>query len=249
MLGLILSPRQVGRARGTPTYAGWTPMTPGNLTAWYDANVGITQSAGLVSQWNDQSGNGYNLTASGSNRPTCQGTGWNSSKPTLSFDGTSTFMQTISGLGSLVNGSNTNFSVLATVKATSNTNYKIISGWDANDGTTRYVTGCSNAHQMFMTDSTNSPVGSATMDGLNAVVAYLIGGGTASTYINGSLDMNGVTFGQNASGATRFLLGLHPLGAFVWLGVMSEVLVYASKLTSTDVANYRAYAQTKWTGL
>lgn len=49
----------------------WTPAeitTP----AWFDADDAstITESGGLVSQWNDKTGNGKNLTSSGTNQPT-----------------------------------------------------------------------------------------------------------------------------------------------------------------------------------
>jgi hypothetical protein len=47
------------------------PGSVGNLEAWYDASdTGtISSSSGLVTQWDDKSGNGRHLTASGGDRP------------------------------------------------------------------------------------------------------------------------------------------------------------------------------------
>lgn len=51
--------------------AAWVPTDLADLYAWYDASDAstITASSGLVSQWNDKSGGGYNLTSSGVSRP------------------------------------------------------------------------------------------------------------------------------------------------------------------------------------
>jgi len=56
--------------RGSGAWTGSLPVTSG-LRAWFDAsNSGsITSSAGLVSQWNDVSGNGRHLTSASAGRP------------------------------------------------------------------------------------------------------------------------------------------------------------------------------------
>src|SRR5260221_2651489 len=65
---------------------GWRPLvsgaafTPASLTgllAWYKADAGVTLSGSNVTQWNDQTSNGYNLTPS-TNPPTFSATGFNS---------------------------------------------------------------------------------------------------------------------------------------------------------------------------
>lgn len=65
-----------------------------DLVAWYDPSdaTSITQSSNLVSQINDKSGNGFNLTASGVNRPTYNATGILSNSPGLYFDGSANVM-------------------------------------------------------------------------------------------------------------------------------------------------------------
>lgn len=73
-LGLGLYSQQGGGA------AAWTPASLGaNLKGWWKADAGVSQVAGVVSAWADQSGNGNDLTASGA--PTYSATGFNSALP------------------------------------------------------------------------------------------------------------------------------------------------------------------------
>jgi len=57
--------------KGANEWFGTLPVVSG-LRAWFDASVAnsITSSAGLVSQWNDLSGNGRHLTSATTGRPT-----------------------------------------------------------------------------------------------------------------------------------------------------------------------------------
>lgn len=68
-----------------PHAAGGGPPTT-DLWAYYEADSGVTQSGGAVSQWNDLSGNARHLTqGTGTNQPTF-------SSNTISFDGTNDFL-------------------------------------------------------------------------------------------------------------------------------------------------------------
>lgn len=64
------------------------PVDLPNLAAWYPYRTGVTASAGLVSQWSDQSGNGNHLVqATEANRPTIE-SDWS-----ITFNGTSSQME------------------------------------------------------------------------------------------------------------------------------------------------------------
>ena len=67
----------------------WTVEKLSQLRAWYDASdaATITESGGLISAWNDKSGGGYHVSASGSARPTYTSSGLNS-KSVVTFGGT-----------------------------------------------------------------------------------------------------------------------------------------------------------------
>jgi hypothetical protein len=70
----------------------WTPAQVATAL-WLDASdsATITASSGLVSQWNDKSGNSNNFTATGASRPTT-GTRTINSLNTLDFNGTTAFL-------------------------------------------------------------------------------------------------------------------------------------------------------------
>jgi hypothetical protein len=73
-------------------------FTPALLrpVAWYDAadTATITESSGAVSQWNDKSGNGYNiLQATGANQPTT-GTRTQNNRNVIDFDGSNDQLRT-----------------------------------------------------------------------------------------------------------------------------------------------------------
>ena len=48
---------------------GWSPDDETSLQAWYQNAVGITLNGSDVSQWDDSSANGYDMTASGTEQP------------------------------------------------------------------------------------------------------------------------------------------------------------------------------------
>ena len=89
--GIISSGASIGGhdGMGSPSGAGggFNPIDL-NPLIYLDANVGVTESAGLVSAWADQSGNNNDFTqVTGSLQPEYQATGLNS-LPSVYFDGT-----------------------------------------------------------------------------------------------------------------------------------------------------------------
>jgi hypothetical protein len=69
---------------------GGVPVNPvqTNLAAWFKFGIGITSSGGLVSQWDDASGNARHLIqATGTNQPALQGDN------SILFDGVDNFMK------------------------------------------------------------------------------------------------------------------------------------------------------------
>lgn len=90
--------RPAGSLHGLVTAPPWTPAAlPSTvLKGWYDADdaASITASAGLVSQWNDKSGNGNHLTAVGTRQPTIATIG---GKNVIDFNGTSNNLSKTAG--------------------------------------------------------------------------------------------------------------------------------------------------------
>ena len=70
--------------------ANWAPLDQlPDLDLWLDANdtSSVSHSSGVVSQWNDKSGNGFHLTPSASGTGPTTGTVSLNSLNTIDFDG------------------------------------------------------------------------------------------------------------------------------------------------------------------
>lgn len=86
MVAIILPGRNGPMIGGGTGGGAFTPASLTGLVAWYQADSGVFSDAGstpaadsaLVQQWNDKSGNGYNLSqATSGNRPTFKSAGFN----------------------------------------------------------------------------------------------------------------------------------------------------------------------------
>lgn len=243
----------IGLGHGASADAGlaaWSPSSTPGLVAWFDAGAGITKDgSNNVTAWADVSGNGYVLSNVLGNQPVYSATGWNGTLPSLTHSSANWLACATAPLSTLSNGILQTWSVLATCQATSNTNYRVIGAWDDTLGNQTYSFGVDPSHHIYNNDGTIIASGSNTIDGVRAVMAWVTGGGTTSMWVNGTLEVNAIALGNVFTSANRFLYALHPLGSFGWAGTISEILVYSTKLTSTDVANYRTFAQAKWGGL
>lgn len=95
----------------------WTPAQLPGLVVWLDAGLGVSQVAGVVSSWTDQSPNAY-VFAQGTpaNKPTFSATGFNSA-----FPGVTTLVaspQFLTNAG--ITLASTTFSIFVTVSRTAN---------------------------------------------------------------------------------------------------------------------------------
>lgn len=80
------------------------PQRSANLMMWLRSDVGVTTSSGAVTNWADQSGNGYNATqSSGSARPTLTTNAVNG-LPAITFNGSSHFLTLPAGFSNLSQG-------------------------------------------------------------------------------------------------------------------------------------------------
>lgn len=76
--------------------AKWDPSLLPGIAAWYVADRGITLNGSTVSQWADQSGNGYHLAQSTPDyQPTYSLTSFNG-KPGVTFDGVDDYLSNTS---------------------------------------------------------------------------------------------------------------------------------------------------------
>lgn len=246
---------------GAPPPPAWTPTTPSGMVAWFDASVGVTASGGTISQWNDQSGNGYNLTqASSGLRPGYSATAWNGANPGITHNGSGLkFMINAGGLGSVWNSDNPLvFSFLFVVHPTTvPSTYSMVAAW-RDDPTLNNVIAAglsgagdgSNSGACLTAGSAGAVdlLGSEDAADARLTQAIVYNGSGAAFYRNGSA--SGTASGtQTVSGQNQILLLCDQFGASNFNGVLSELIIYSSELSSTDAAGFHAYAAAKWGGL
>ncbi len=73
-------------------YAQYPGGVSANLRGWYNGNVGVTLTGGVVSLWSDQSGNGLNATQTAATSRPAQNTNGFNYNTMLTFDGQDNFL-------------------------------------------------------------------------------------------------------------------------------------------------------------
>jgi hypothetical protein len=234
---------------------GWTPLQLSNLVAYYNAGLGVTQSSGNVSQWNDQSGNGYNLTIqsgeTNQTSPSYSATGFNASYSGITCSpggdtglGTSqtavTFNQTVLSIFLLLNtqlSGNTrrNFSLNTTASS------------DFNAGACGLMTNGALTNTVCYQANDSTGLGSANT---NEMIGFTFDGTNNRQYLNGSL-VN--TFSYSAGFGGSGGAGIN-LGSSAWFsaGFASEgftiayAILTAAAMSATDISNLKTWTNANW---
>ena len=225
--------------------------TTGNLlTGWFDASnaSSITSSSNLVSQWNDLSGRGFNVTATTTARPTI-GTTTQSGRNTLTFDGTANTMTMPTALlDAFLNTGNTIFAV------TRNT---------ATDAVIRRVfamdSGANARISMFANTSATGTMGYQSRNlsgGSTGQAGYTLANFNLFTsYRSGttqSISVNSAAETTNLSGADTTPIDNGRIGSsgngatLFWQGEIAEFIVFNSVLTATQITAMNNYLKAKW---
>ena len=241
------------------SHASAIPVTA-NLYRWYDAATAssITSSAGLVSQWNDLSGNGGHLVQATSTYQPTTGTTTQNGKNVL-VSSTSKMLNTIS----ITSNALTVFSVFnkASAGTGSHTYTRWTSFWNTSDATGDYGNlngimgyaiggnlGSGFAPSFGVYRNSTDYAGQSYSYGSYAGAMRLNGTAVKSWYNNNtatgtmsstSLNSNRFTaFGsadQVTANGDGFLNG--------WIG---EIAIYNAALSDSDVALVLSYLKTKW---
>ena len=224
-----------------PAPAATTPPVAGYL-AWWDGSdaASITSSGGLVSQWNDKSGNGYHLSASGADRPsttTLNGLG------ALSFGG-SNFM----GNASIDTGSIAWRTQFAVIKLTGSTGTRTITdAGGSNNGSLQWRIEATTNYQRFVKANV-ADIGSGTV-GISASAAAQITSqfGNTTSY---AFWIDGAAAGNASHAVTCTNAGTYRVGANntseYLVATLAELLIYDSQIGTTDRQAIEAYLKTKW---
>lgn len=243
----------------TPSLTTWTPSSI-STALWLDAadTNTITQSSGLVSQWNDKSGNGRNATATGTQRPTYTTSSFNS-KPGISFNGTSNLL-ICDSLTSVLNGNDAPWSMVMAVNAPARGVLQHIFSAYLDDqptaGAGSYTLRLTSSDFLEATRwSTGdaNPVtltGAASVAGASQIVVFTFYGTTAlislngSAYVSGSFNSSAVTADFFTFGARRY--GPTPTVDLYGQYVTPEIVFTTGALSTANRNLLEGYLAYKW---
>jgi hypothetical protein len=209
-----------------------------NLQLWFDAAdaTTITESGGLVSQWDDKSGNGRNLSQSGGAQPTT-GTQTINGLNVIDFDGVDDFLLS------------TSFSLSQPLYIWSVFNLPVDAVNDADlFGSVSPVTVI---RPRWSTPPGTNALMFAGSTGLqrprlvsgNYIWGVFFSGSSSNNRLNGVGSSNG---NAGTSGIAQFRVGRGG-NTNLYLQVrVAEMLIYSSALTSDQVSSIENYLNQKW---
>ena len=222
--------------------SSFIPTDISGLTAWFDADDSgtIIESGNSISQWNDKSGNGNNVTQATSSNQPLTNTNTINGKNVITFDGLNDYLKRATWTGGVIAQPNTAFVVF---KFDINAARTIFDG--SSSGTERHIirTASSSTISIWagaVTVLTSSDVGSLAVPRLitavyNSTSSEIYMEGTLEkTGDSGSFSMQGISLGSNWDVALPFD------------GDIAEVIIYNKLLNTTERQQAEAYLTTKW---
>ena len=214
---------------------------------YLDANVGITDSAGLVSAWADQSGNNNDFTqAAGSRQPEYQATGLNS-LPSIYFNGAKEMLSTT--LSSAIQS----MSFYAVFVETSGgaSGPTIIGQTSGSTNKRIFTTPPDSDSRVFLWDGgTGSVIATSTTYNYSSpiVVSFRENAGASG---DGRINDDAWSTGESVTSATSsdlpFKLGNRGAGASrPFYGKISELIIYPNVHTDPEADQILGYLNDKW---
>lgn len=224
-----------------PLVPAFTPLQISGCTLWFDATdpATITLSGSNVTQWNDKSGNGYNLVRM-------------SAGPVLSTLNGRPALNIGSG-GSMSNATApmpTSYSIFIVANRTGGTEYQYLTKIGTVDtmgylfiGTLNgnYATFAGTSSVTWWDSEANSPSVSVGSNG--TVLGVVNNGSNLRPYTNGTLQTakNGTT-----TSTSGIVIGSARGGGAVWTGSMGEFLFFNRAVGETERQQIEGYLAQKW---
>lgn len=229
----------------------WSPLSLPNLVDWYDASDAgsITSESGLVTQWNDLSGNARHMTASGTGRPTT-GTRSRNSRNVIDFNGSTNKMLAI---GPAI-GVSDPWSVCAvvlpdTLPTAGNERRFVHCGTvDSGSDAAKVFTDTSSGLGVWGFGASGAFTQSSTANGPTMGNAYVV----TVTFVNPSqsrMRINGnqiVYPGSGAGVGNGAHRGLGGTTLWFWDGWIGELFESKATWSSTDISNAETYMKARW---
>jgi hypothetical protein len=238
-----------------PAAAGeFAPSDIGNLVGWWDAAdaATVTSSGGLITQWDDKSASGFDVSATGTARPS---TSTINSLGAVSFNGSSNFL---GWTGS--NGVDVTSITVFSVGLWANNSFKGVVAFGHNTGADWNN---NNAFVMSTGNRTPNDACDTSRDGMQAFST--LGGATPLSVNTGSLKSagndvvrrNGVAGGVRGAHASPYGAALGPISIGTRVnanafntdylnGTLCEIIVYEAELSAGEITDVETYLNDKW---
>ena len=225
-------------------------VTDVKLVLQLDAQLGIVQSGGLVSSWEDQSGldNDFAQTT-GTKRPTYVASSTGTGKPGLRFDGSTDAMvftnSTLSGITFDTDTTSPPFTLFVVAKANSNlSNGTFLAKSDGWGSQATFALGrAGNGNFTHILQGTSTPVAGNAFFNLHASQWS----GTAYGYWINQRVQTVPAKGSQATQTDVISIGATTGGTQQYLnGDISEIRIYKGALTETEITNIENTLIDKW---
>ncbi len=235
----------------------WAPTDKSGLLFWFKADAGVTQASNLVSQWDDQSGNGYHATAAGAQRPTYTASALNSlpgisfpASTWLDFGGATTFFTSGSPFSIVLVWKNataggTWYHVACSLNTpVANRRFAILASNDASYGDINWSYVGAGAGV-----STIKAAGDVTTTATGLTINYAGGNTLLAASWDGYRNDTGLTEtvgGDSQSLGNNSKLGGWYDGSLNLIGSIYEIFAYNSVLTAGELTEVFTYRFNKW---
>jgi hypothetical protein len=221
-----------------------TITTVETLTATYGAGSALALER--VSQWNDKSSNGYNVTQATALKQPVYNPNQQNSKAVLTFDGASSFAVP-AGVFTIPNGDNTAFFVS---KRNSETGAQEILAGMREAGSVRYqLRYTSGAGSIAFWNSNAAPGTEVSKSGntntnMNINIARRSSTTLAAAVNNGPETTN--TNANSESGVDSAFIGTTSDASGWLIGSIAEIIIYHRSLTTFEISQVNRYLSQKW---
>ena len=246
--------------------SSFTPLSIANLKGWYDASdtATITASGSAVTQWNDKSGNAFNVTQGTAGRRPVTGTRTQNSKNMIDFQGDDVLeAATASDWTFMSNATGATVFIAAFYDTSASYRWQLSTGIAdttgigaevaADDSDKIYgvvmrgvsATRVSDSHTTTSVTDNTANYFSMKIDNANATAANRI-----LTSINAAAAYGANTFtgvASSSSPAHALYIGSYDTsGSAGFDGGMCEIIIYSGILSDGDITKVNAYLAGKW---
>lgn len=216
-----------------------------DVRLWLKADVGVTETLGAVSAWNDQSGNENDAAQStGVLQPSFTASGINFN-PAITFDGTTDFLNLPDAA---IPAGNSNYTMLAVALDHTNGGFILGGGTaNANEGQTLAVQG-GNTLQDNWNSSGAATTGTVT-DGTPFLITSTYNGtaGGRVLYLDGNMDGTNAALTRNYVPNSNTVLGADKGAAAGFFdGDIAEVIIYSTDITNAERMMIQTYLAIKY---